>query len=609
MKRNYSLVLMGMVSAAFLLTACEGRIPSATIPSDAEVLAKKKEARVSEAGYFEGQVQVRLGGDEAGELEAFVGEMAAQGVVLSAMDKINNRPIYLFEYSSPFELDEVVSKVKESGRVESASPNYHLTSNELSFNDPELWKQWSLNNHGQEAPGALAGRPGADIGLSEVDAEGSEDVVVAIVDTGVDFYHEDLSETEMVDGSPRILGGNIWTNPGEIPGNNKNDDNNRGDMRDYVDDVHGYDFYGYSGDASDDHGHGTHIAGVIGALRDNFIGIAGMNRKVKMMSLKFLGPMGGSDFDAQQAIYYLIDLKERFPEKRFLMNCSWGSSGRSARRGDADDHLLYAFRQAAEADILTVAAAGNSALSNNFSDSFPANYTTRLDEFISVAATNNVDGLADFSSYGSDTVDVAAPGVLIYSTLPGDRYAAWSGTSMAAPHVAGLAALVWAENPDLSAAEVRDRIVNTSDILPQLKGYVISNGRINVARALANDINVGLDPVEEEVAKTVKSPSIKSGSIDHVTTITEEGAREISVCFESINMSGMSDWIQVYGSDYRVRDMITGTWLNQDLDDGDPYEICTAPVPGDSIHLRFFSGGFAGMGMRGFVTESVKVVR
>jgi len=609
-----------ILSISFLmasLTACQNaNIPSTSLPNSAEQVERIQKAKIDPAKkYFDGQVNVTL--SDPAQLNDFVARTFAEsGLALRLLDKVSGRPIYLFEYQSEKIPEEVSRLVLEDSSVLRASPNYEIQVE--GFNDPDFSKQWSMKNTGQEAPRSLAGRRGSDARLPEKDYEPKVEVVVAIVDTGIDYFHEDLSVTEVIGGRVDVVGGNVWKNPDEIADNGLNDDNNGGEGIGYVDDVYGYDFVGKNGSPTDDHGHGTHVAGVIGALRNNFKGIVGINKSVKMMGIRFLGATGGgSYFGAVQGISYVIDMKKRFPEKKFLMNCSWGGTSRFGENED-NDFLMAAFQEAADNDILTIAAAGNSSMSTRYNNFFPANYAKDIPEFISVAATNNIDQIADFSNYGSDSVQIAAPGVLILSTLPSNKYEAWSGTSMAAPQVAGAAALVWSMNPKMTALDVKRALLGSVDIIPQLQGYVSSNGRLNIKRAVEGDMNVfpAVEPIVEIVAQKSKSPQITgSQRLDHVTEFQVEGAKDIAVCFDNLKLDDSSDWVQIYGSDYRVRDIITGTRVSKGLRSGKIKNLCSAPVPGDRIFVRLYSSspfaaGGGGIGpRRGFETESLKVTK
>lgn len=599
---------LGLVLA---LAGCSGNRLS--LPSDDVIVQKKTSAAIHPQGqYFLGQVQVGL--NQESQLATVVENLQAQGIEVALLDKVPSRPIYLLEINSTQTVDQVVSALKQDKeRVLTAAKSYRMESSFLRANDPLLRSQWAVQNFGQEAPRALAGKVGSDIGMGGVTAEGNHDVVVGVIDTGVDYYHEDLAITEVVDGKRKILAGsNIWINPEEIADNNINDDNN-GDPENgirYTDDVYGYNFVGRTGDSMDDQGHGTHVAGVIGALRNNFKGIVGINQKVSLMGLKFLSAEGsGSDWDAQLAIYYAIDMKKKYPNKRFVLTNSWGSAGRSSKNGDEDDHLLRAFAEASANDILIVAAAGNDATSNRFFEHFPSNYSNKIENMLSVAATNNLDNLAAFSSYGYENVQVAAPGVLIQSTVPAalydTPYEAWSGTSMATPHVTGLAALLWSENMGWTASQVRQRIMDTVDVLPQLHGVVSTAGRINVKRALAGDINVSTQPVVQEEEYVVSSPRpTNPASFDLLTKIESAGAKEVAVCFDRINLVGNGDWIEILDETYRVVDTIQGyhkakNWQNKDV------ELCSAPVRGDKLFVRL-AGDSHPDSIRGFQTKSIK---
>ena len=287
---------------------------------------------------------------------------------------------------------------------------------------------------------------------------GSSSVVVAVIDTGVDYTHRDLAA-------------NIWTNPGEIAGNGIDDDHNG-----FVDDVHGYDFVNNDGDPMDDNSHGTHVSGTIAAVGDNGQGVAGVNWSSSIMALKFLDSDGtGYLSDAIRAVNYATMMRTQYGVNVRVMNNSWGGGEYSAA-------LESAIRASGDAGILFVAAAGNNATNNDASPQYPANYTPS--NVISVAAVDQNDRLASFSCYGPTTVDIAAPGVSIYSTIPGNRYAIYSGTSMATPFVSGVAALGWAVDPTAAVAEVRNAILGGADHVAGLSGKVATSGVLNAHTTL-----------------------------------------------------------------------------------------------------------------------------
>jgi subtilisin family serine protease len=292
---------------------------------------------------------------------------------------------------------------------------------------------------------------------------GSASVVVAVIDTGVQYTHPDLAA-------------NTWTNPGEVAGDSTDNDGNG-----YVDDVHGFDFVTGDGDPLDQNGHGTHVAGTIGAVGNNSIGVVGVNHTVSIQALRVLDASGsGFTSDIIEAVNYAA------ANGADVINMSLGGPGYSPV-------FEAAIRDAGTAGVLVVVAAGNESANNNVTPSYPANYG--LSNMISVAATDDEDRLASFSNYGSSTVQLAAPGVSIASTYPSSSYAYLSGTSMASPHVAGAAALIKAANPALNAASLRALILDNGDTLENLSGVVSTAKRLNVSASVA--ASIGATPIPD----------------------------------------------------------------------------------------------------------------
>lgn len=318
----------------------------------------------------------------------------------------------------------------------------------LTPDDSSFGSLWGMHNTGQ-----TGGVADADIDAPEAwnIATGSREVRVAVIDSGVDTAHPDLAS-------------NIWSNPGEIPGNGVDDDGNG-----FVDDVHGWDFF--SGDAipQDDEGHGTHCAGTIGAAGNNRAGVAGVCWQVSLVAIRFLGPDGGSTSDAIESVYYATSLGVD------ITSNSWGG-------GDESVLLEDAIRSSGEQDILFIAAAGNDGTDNELFPHFPSNYS--VDNLISVASTAANDQRSDFSNYGKTLVDLAAPGSSILSTLPGGRYGYMSGTSMATPHVTGALALAKSIAPLLRAADLKRKLMETADVVPALQDYCVTGARLNAHRLL-----------------------------------------------------------------------------------------------------------------------------
>ena len=316
-------------------------------------------------------------------------------------------------------------------------------------NDPNFGIQWGHNNTGQ-----TGGVPDADIDAPEAwdVTTGGSQVVVAVIDSGVDYNHPDLAA-------------NMWTNPGEIPGNSVDDDGNG-----RVDDVHGYDFFNNDADPMDDVGHGTHVAGIIGAVGNNNTGISGVAWNVKLMALKVGGPTGPNLSSAIQAVDYAVAMGAR------ISNNSYGI-------GAFSDLFRQAIANADTAGHVFVAAAGNSSSDNDRFPAYPANFN--VPNIVSVAASDHNDSLAGFSNYGATTVDLAAPGDNIFSTLPNNLYGAQSGTSMAAPQVAGVLALIAALRPSWGPDQLINQVLSTTDRLVGMTGRTVTGGRLNAAAAVS----------------------------------------------------------------------------------------------------------------------------
>lgn len=348
---------------------------------------------------------------------------------------------------------QAIKLLQTHAAVEYVEPDYRV-SIATAPNDPDFSKLWGLHNEGQSG-----GTADADIDALEAWSitTGGKDVVVGVIDTGVDHSHSDLTA-------------NMWINPNEIAGDGIDNDGNG-----YIDDVHGINAITNVGDPMDDQGHGTHVSGTIGAAGNNNNGVVGVNHEAAIVGCKFLDASGsGSTSDAIKCIDYMVSLKNAGVNVRVLNN-SWGGGGFSQALADA-------ITASEQADILFVAAAGNDAVDNDQNPHYPSNY--EHESVLSVASTDRNDNMSDFSQWGLTSVDLGAPGSAILSTVPGNGYATYSGTSMATPHVAGVAALVLSLNPDLSTSELKQLLMDSGDDNAQLAGKTVSGKRLNANQAL-----------------------------------------------------------------------------------------------------------------------------
>ena len=373
--------------------------------------------------------------------------------------------------------------------VEYAEPNYLRSVRSTFPNDPLFSAQWALSNR-------LV--PGADIHMPQAwdIISGNTGLVIAVIDTGIDYTHPDLT-------------GNIWSNPGDPNCTSGSDNDHNG----YVADCRGWNFVGGNNNPMDDDGHGTHVSGIIGAVGNNALGIAGVIWNVKLMPLKILDATGeGTVADEAAAIEYAIAKGAK------VINASFA--------GDTFSNTEQSAIAAANASgVLFVTAAGNSETggsNNDVTPVYPGNYD--LPNIISVAATDEQDMLASFSNYGKNTVQVAAPGVDIVSTVPpalakpfcgaspAAGYEYCDGTSMSTPHVAGLAGLLESYYPNFSYRQARATIMRYVDLLPTLQGRTASGGRVNAYKALSS-----LLAPDGLTAAAASSSAITLSWTDHAT--------------------------------------------------------------------------------------------
>ncbi|MCP4598944.1 MAG: S8 family serine peptidase [Proteobacteria bacterium] len=391
----------------------------------------------------------------------FRGEIKKLDGRIVGEDSLLTTKLGFYRIQLPAEIvaDEAISILKSSGVTTEAERNYIAEPVGIP-NDPRIGDLWGM--HKISTPSAW------DL------STGSSEVLVAVSDTGVQLSHPDLAT-------------NMWVNEDEIPDNGIDDDGNG-----YVDDYHGWDFVNTDNNPIDDHGHGTHVSGTIGAVGNDGYGVVGVNWNVKIMALKAFSAAGrGYLTDCAESILYAADKQAK------VLNASWGC------KGCYTCYLENAIADFGESGGLFVAAAGNAASDADAEPYYPACHD--VSNVVAVAATDRDDIKASFSNWGKTKIHLAAPGVEILSTFPGNSYKVWQGTSMAAPHVAGAAALYISYKDNVTPEQVRQRLISTCDPVDHLADKVVSNGRLNAYFVLAADSEAPDSPQDVAVRAGVRS--------------------------------------------------------------------------------------------------------
>jgi subtilisin family serine protease len=373
-------------------------------------------------------------------------------------ESLNQKDLFLIKEDKKNKINlQAINQLISSDVIEYIEPDAigHITA---TPNDSMYGNQWALNNNG-----GSGGVLDVDVDAPEAWelATGSSNVIVAVVDTGVLYTHPDLASS-------------MWVNPSEVPNNGIDDDSNG-----VTDDVYGYNAVSDSGNPVDDRGHGTHCAGIIAATGNNAQGVIGVAYGVKIMSVKAFGSDGvGRLSDVVKALNYVISQKKKGINIRLLSN-SWG--------GFPNSPTLKSFiEDVGNNGMLFVAGAGNDSANNDTTPFYPASFD--VSNIISVAAIDRAGNLASFSSYGITSVDIAAPGVSILSTVLGNTYQYYNGTSMATPHVSAVAALLFSHESNLSVSTVKARIIASAKPLSSMSSRVQSGGMVSAIRALGSTV-------------------------------------------------------------------------------------------------------------------------
>jgi thermitase len=515
------------------------------------------------------------------EIKKEINTTAGQFVLLkshskSAQSLINELKL-LNEVSiaEPNYIYRAITSVPTLESILTGSVREHASS--LAPRDPLYGKLWGLNNTGSNEPDRNGGQsttPG--IQGADIDAEkawgitrGSKRVVVAVIDTGIDYHHPDLKN-------------NMWINEKEIPGNRIDDDNNG-----YIDDVYGWNAQMDNGNPMDGNAHGTHCAGTIGAEHNNGIGVAGVMSDVSLMGVKFLSDEGSGNLaDAVEAIDYATKMNVD------IMSNSWGGGGFSQSLEDV-------IKAAKNKGIVFVAAAGNESSNNDSRPSYPASY--QVDNVISVASHTAQDSLSSFSCYGRRSVHVAAPGSNVLSTTPRGEYKVFSGTSMATPHVSGVIGLLLSETGRLPVLEVRNRLMATSVPGAAYRKTVASGGRVNVYNFLTDTRIPSQGPDNnawrvEALSEAFETAHPYADNTKKVQTYTFPGAKYVKVLVEKYDTEKNYDFLTFKDGKGALIEKISGAGVNYETDysEGD---TVTVEFTSDSSQTRW-----------GVVIQEVKVI-
>jgi subtilisin family serine protease len=470
-----SRVTIGLM-ACLLVSRAEtfgGEAPK-QVPPVPRQAAQTPQSRRDRGAYVEDEILVRFK-DNASD-RGIASAHAMAGTASMKRFRIVNK-LELVRLARGISVKDAIKSYLQHPDVLYAEPNYEVHTFAVP-NDPQFGQLWGLQNNGQSG-----GVVDADIDAAEAwnITTGSNSVVIATIDSGIDYNHQDLAA-------------NVFRNTADCNNNGIDDDGNG-----FIDDCFGIDTANNDSDPRDDNGHGSHVAGTIGAVGNNNLGVVGVNWNVGLMACKFLYFFGGGfTSDAIDCLNYVALMKDR-GVNIVATNNSWGGD-------DFSQALLDAIQAHLQRGILFIAAAGNGSSDNDSAPTYPCNYY--LPNIICVAATTRTDALALFSNWGKRTVHIGAPGQEILSTTPANTYSIFSGTSMATPHVTGVAALLKAQDPNLQWWMIKNLILAGGDNDPSLASTVTGK-RLNATGSLTcsnSVVTTRLKPVQNIVTATVGTP-------------------------------------------------------------------------------------------------------
>lgn len=543
----------------------------------------------TEAEHVPGEILVKF---KAGKEKNFFNNKAFSTLVQGHRDVLlsYDKLVVLKVATDEKSLAATLKNLRSSADIEFAEPNYIYRVNPIKENlvtkrllkspftdfqastpdDADFGKLWGLRNTGSNEPKGTAGIEGADVNaLKAWDiTKGSRAVRIAVIDTGVDYNHPDLKA-------------NMWINTKEIAGNRIDDDNNG-----FIDDVYGYDFANTDSDPMDGNGHGSHCSGTIGAVHNNKTGVAGVMADVSIMAIKFLGDDGSGSLEAAvKAIDYATMMNVD------LMSNSWGGGGRS-------EALFEAIQRASDKGIIFTAAAGNSSSNNDSSPSYPASYENP--NIVSVAALTAQNSLASFSSYGRNSVHIAAPGHNILSTVNGGKYDVYSGTSMATPHVSGVLGLLLAKEGRIPHEVLRDRLTLTGVPVAGLRGKTTTASRVDAYNLLTDYRPERTGPKKDAWKNLALDSSLESAhpyadNANLAKTITIPGAKYLRVKVAKFELESGYDYLRIADGAGNTIEKVTGTGVNYTTD----------YIEGNTVTINFVSD--RSMTKWGYLIQEIEV--
>lgn len=515
---------IGGFTTGMMTDGTDAGVPTAPVSVAATAPAAPAAPAIDPGSYAPGEVLIGW----APGASAFGRATALAAISANVLDRIGTQAMLsadqgVYRVLAPGGTEAAILALSRNPNVAFAEPNYKVTigatAQDTYYNNGLLWGVESSDVPTQYGPTGTTNQYGS--GAEEawgLGYTGSTGVVVAVLDEGIQITHPDLQA-------------NIWTNIKEIPGNGKDDDNNG-----KIDDVNGWDFYHNDNTVYDvgEDAHGTHVAGTIGAVGNNNIGVAGVNWNVTIIPAKFLGPNGGYISDAANALYYLTDLKKAQGINLVAVNNSWAGGSYSAT-------MQSAINRAAKNGILFVAAAGNSSANNDNTANYPSNYSSlkasptesaaSYESVIAVASIKSSGALSTWSSYGATTVDLGAPGEGIWSTIPTNSYQSYDGTSMATPHVTGALALYASYNKTATAAGLRSAILANVKPTTSLSGKTVTGGRLSLEGMFNNapPTNATYDPAVFSVSTVSSIPRNQKANVTVVVRNLGNTAVQASV--------------------------------------------------------------------------------